>query len=414
LADRLAAEPDAPLAAALTPPRRLPFRQAVVGRDRAHAARLLREPDPSLVFTGNGGGSRSLVYLFPGVGEQYVGLGAAAYRHLPGFRAALDDCADHLRPHLGQDIRDVLYPDDDDRPAPAAGWVLRGDHPAPPLSATAVAQPLVFAVEYGLARLLQGWGLVPSALLGYSIGEYVAATVAGVLSLPDAARLVARRAALIDAAPAGAMTLVPLPPDGLAVHLSDEVCLAAVNGVRLCVASGPVPAIERLERALAAEGVATLRVPTRHAFHSSMMDGLEEPLRGLLATVTLRPPRLPFLSNVTGGWIGDREATDPGYWARHLSHTIRFTENVARLWRLPSVFGVETGPGQMLASLVNVHPDRPSGDAAVVVSPLSRLNSPHGELAALLSVPARAWVRGIEVDWPAVVVEGKEPAWTSP
>lgn len=409
LADRLTAEPDGPLGAALAPPGpggpEHRFRQAVVARDRAHAALLLREPDPALVFTGDGTGARSLVYLFPGVGEQYVGLAVAAYHHLPAYRAALDECADLLGPHLGQDIRDVLYPDGGERPAPTAGWVLRGGGQDAQLSGTAIAQPAVFAIEYGIARLLQSWGLTPTALLGYSIGEYVAAAVSDVLSLPDAVRLVAGRAVLIDSAPTGAMTMVPLPPGELAGHLADGVCLAAVNGAELCVASGPLPGIDRLERALAGAGVTTLRVPTRHAFHSSMMDVVSEPLRRLLTTVTLRPPAVPFLSNVTGDWISDGDATDPGYWARHLSHTIRFTDNVARLWRLPDVLCVEAGPGQMLTSLVNLHPDRPPADAAVVLSPLSRLRSPHGELAGMLGVAAQAWVRGVEVDWPEVVLD---------
>ncbi|MCZ7476255.1 acyltransferase domain-containing protein [Micromonospora sp. WMMC273] len=400
-ADQLArALAEHPEAAPPAPPAGERHRLAIIARDAEHARALLANPAPALVATSEvtAAAAGSLVFLFPGVGDQRAGMARAAYDTMPDFRSALDECAELLMPDLGTDIREALFSTTD---AASATDLIR----------TRIAQPLVFAVEYALATLLRRWGLHPSAMLGYSVGEYAAACIAGVLDLPDALHLLARRAELIEAAPRGSMLLVQLGPDALSGYLTDGVSLAAVNGPSVCVAAGPTEAVERLERTLLSQAVPAMRVKSEHAFHSPMMAPIVAPLLAELGKVSLRPAGIPFLSNVSGGWIDDA-ATTPTYWAQHLTQPVRFTDNVAQMWQLPSVLAVETGPGQMLCSLANLHPDRPTNTTAHVVPALSRMASPHGEVVALLTVAAQAWVRGFPVDWHAVSARTPgHPGW---
>ncbi|GGO21539.1 acyltransferase domain-containing protein [Micromonospora parathelypteridis] len=410
--DRLATQTAAALAegALLPEPGHDRHRLAVIARDAAEAAALLREPDPRLVFRSEvhpgEAGSPLPVFLFPGVGEQRTGVAREAYQWLGTFRAVLDDCAEQLIPLIGSDLREhLLAPSADDSDA-----VIRGG--PDPLDETRLAQPAVFAVEYALAAQLRAWGVEPGALVGYSIGEYTAAAVAEVLPLPDALRLVAQRAHLIDGLPPGAMMLVLLAEDELAPYLGDEVCLAAVNAARLCVVSGPTAQLAALGSKLASQAVVTMNLSTRHAFHSSMMAPLDRPLRDALSAVDLRPPRIPIVSNVTGDWIAPAEVTDPTYWSRHMCQTVRFFDNLTRLWELPGVLAIETGPGQMLTSLANQHPLRAARPDATVLAPMSRLANRRGPVAALLEVAARAWVGGLDVPV-AEVTADKEGSWTS-
>ena len=379
-----------------------PYRLAFVARDTTEAARLLCRP----VQVAGPVRTRPVYFMFPGVGDHYAGMAAGLYRCEPTFRYWLDHCAAVLQTELGVDPRVLLYPPDAPRRhgIDLAALLNRRDEEAP-IDRTDVAQSLVFAVEYALTRLLCAWGLAPAGLLGYSVGEYVAATLAGVLDLDDALTLVARRARLIQELPAGAMTVAMLSEDELR-PLLDGVALAAVDGPRLCVASGPAPSVARLEERLASTGVAGLRGTARHAFHSSMLDPIAEPLTGLVRRLHRRPPAIPFLSNVTGTWITDAEATDPGYWARHAVSTVRCHDNLAALWAEPDALALEVGPGHLLGSLAVQHPNRPrAGDPPVwSTEPLhDNGNDPEpgdaADVTALLTSVARLWQAGAEIDW---------------
>jgi acyl transferase domain-containing protein len=349
--------------------------------------------------------ARPVAFMFPGVGDHYAGMGHGLYRAEPEFRSTVDSCAEVFAAHLGVDPRDVLYPVGIGERAGGGldlGALLGrrdpagGDRPDA-IDRTLLAQPLVFTVEYALARLLMSWGVTPAALVGYSLGEYVAACLAGVLSLEDAIALVARRAELIETVPLGAMLVVLLPADELAELLDGELSLAAVNGPLLSVAAGPPDAVLRLENRLTAAGVANLRTPTRHAFHSAMMAPLSEPLEELLRTFRLRPPMIPFLSNVTGTWITGAEATSPAYWARHLRQTVRLHADLGELWRVPSVIAVEAGPGTMLGSLAAMHPDRPPGGDPPVFATLPGAGSNHSDIAALRTLTGALRRLGVPV-----------------
>jgi len=391
LAAHLRDHPEVPLAdAAFTLQvgrRALAHRRLLVARDAADAAAALAARDPERLLTRAAeSGRRPVVFLFPGQGAQHAGMGRELYQREPAYRSALGACAERLAPHLdGLDLRRVLYPE------PGAGAADADRR----LQQTGLAQPALFAVEYALACLWMEWGVRPEAMLGHSLGEYVAACLAGVLSLEDALTVVAARGRLMQARPAGAMLAVPLPEAETLALLDDRLSLAAVNAPSLCVVSGPEEAVESVRVRLAQRGLEGRLLKTSHAFHSAVMDPILEPFRELLGTIALRPPRIPYLSNLTGTWIEASQATDPGYWAAHLRQPVRFAADLGELLREPGRVLLEVGPGRTLASLAR-------RQAAVGAGPVESMRHP-GDAASdegcLLAALGRLWLAGAEVDW---------------
>ncbi|HSU16592.1 MAG TPA: FkbM family methyltransferase [Longimicrobium sp.] len=415
LARHLSAHPELPPAgAALAGSSRggdLAYRRAVVVGAGDDACARLRARDPAWTSEGVVDGSgRSVVFLFPGVGEQYPGMGRGVYETEPVFRAELDRCAVHLRTHLGWDLRDVLFAADREPPpgAPPGGLDLRrmlGRAPASGaaglLHRTDVAQPVAFAVGYALARLWESWGVRADVVAGHSLGEYTAACVAGVFSLEDALALVALRARAIQELPPGAMLAVSLAPDALGPWLAEDVALAAVNAPGLSVLSGAEEAITRVEKSLAGSGHAVRRLAATHAFHSPLLQPVADRVAALAAGMRLRAPRIPMLSNVTGSWLSAAEATDPHYWARHLVRTVRFAAGAAELLAQPGRVLVEAGPGGSLGTFV-----RQQAAASGAEPPVGVASLPHGaddtpEPAFLLGALGRLWAAGVRPDWTA-------------
>ncbi|MCP4659515.1 MAG: acyltransferase domain-containing protein, partial [bacterium] len=265
------------------------------------------------------------------------------------------------------------------------------------LNRTQLTQPVLFVVEYALAQLWMEWGILPQALVGYSLGEYVAACLAGVLSLEDALKLVAERARLIGDLPAGSMLAVALPEDELRPLLGPELSLSAVNGPEQSVAAGPEEAIATLERELAAKDVVSRRLQTSHAFHSQMMEPLYDAVAELAAGCALHPPRIPYLSNLTGTWITAEEATDPAYWARHMCQPVRFSTAIEELVSDPQRIFLELGPGGTLASLLLQHPA--AGDEPAVMASLRHVYETQSDVAYTLSTLGKLWLLGVPVDW---------------
>jgi FkbM family methyltransferase len=361
-------------------------------------------------FRGAAGGNdiaRPVTLMFPGLGDHYLDMGRGLYREFPVFRRHVDHCSELLRDTLGLDLRTVIFSDGPAAERPADGIDLRRllgrdrDTSAPEhndLNRPSVAQPALFVIEYALAQLWLTWGVRPAMLVGYSLGEYVAACLAGVLNLADSLTLVARRAQLVETLPTGAMLAVLMAEDELTPLLGDGLSLAAINGPEFCVVAGPARPIAELAALLAGRGVITNRVQSTHAFHTPWMAPIADQVTALVAGFELQPPRIPYVSNVTGRLITDAEAVDPVYWSRHLCHTVRFTDAFGAL---PAT-GVllETGPGQTLSSLAA--PACP--DAAIVTSMRHSLEH-RSDTAALLTAAGRLWLAGADLDWQRLPTE---------
>ncbi|MGE3267194.1 MAG: SDR family NAD(P)-dependent oxidoreductase [Chloroflexota bacterium] len=362
----------------------------VVGSDPEEAAAALEGRGPRRLVTGSGAyRSRPVAFLFPGQGAQYVDMARDLYAAEPIFRTELDRCADGLWPHLGLDLRELLFPE----PAQAEGA-------AELLRRTEFTQPALFAVEYALARLWMSWGMEPRAMLGHSIGEYVAACLADVFCLDDALSLVAARGRLMQELPGGSMLAVMQPEGEIRPELGGELSLAAVNAPTWCVVSGPDEQIEALRARLAARDVSCRPLHTSHAFHSSMMEPALEPFAERVRQLAPQPPTRPFLSNLTGTWITAEQATDPDYWAAHLRSTVRFADGVSELLRDRDLVLLEVGPGQTLSSLVKQHSDW-TDDQPVIAS----LRHPHDiqpDHVALMDALGRLWLAGVAIDWSGV------------
>ncbi|MET0400342.1 MAG: SDR family NAD(P)-dependent oxidoreductase [Longimicrobiaceae bacterium] len=364
-------------------------RRMLVARDRDDAVALLEALTPDRVVTrGQPPVRRPLTFMFPGQGAQYPGMGSGLYESEPVYRAEVDRCLEIVRPLVDFDLRALLLADTGDTEAAAA------------LGRTSVTQPAIFIVEYALAKLWMSWGVKPDSMIGHSIGEYVAATLAGVLSVEDALKLVVARGRLIQAVPEGDMLGVPLSERRLAEVLPPELSLAAVNGDELCVVSGPREAVIAFNRTLDGMGVVGRPLHTSHAFHSAMMDPMLDAFRAAVHRVELNAPEIPYLSNVTGGWITAEDATDPEYWVRHIRRTVRFHQGVSELISDPGAALLEVGPGRTLRSVVRWHPDKLPGQVMHASLPHAKERGDDREF--LLNTVGQLWLAGLEIDWKAV------------
>jgi len=287
-----------------------------------------------------------VTFMFTGQGAQYVQMAKGLYQGEPEFRAWVDYCADRLVPLMGCDIRGIVYPESEE-----------GHEAAEKLKQTAVTQPVLFTLEYALARLWMSWGVQPRAMIGHSIGEYAAACLAGVFSIDDALALVATRGRLMQGQPGGAMLAVALSEEEIVPFLGTGLSVAVINAPSRCVVSGPLASVqaleERLGKALKGGGKKAqwTRLRTSHAFHSEMMDSAMAPFEACVAKVCPAAPRIPMISNVTGTWLTDAQAMDPAYWAAHLRRPVRFSQGVLTLLEQPTGVLLEVGPGSTLGLL---------------------------------------------------------------
>ncbi|MCE7987528.1 MAG: SDR family NAD(P)-dependent oxidoreductase [Caldilinea sp. CFX5] len=364
-------------------------RRVVVCTDRQDAITALQGREPARSFAGQATDNRQVVFLFSGQGTQYVAMAAEHYQTEELFRQEVDRCADLLQPHLGIDLRTLLYPTHDQLDTAAAR-----------LQQTEIAQPALFVIEYALAQLWMSWGVTPVALLGHSIGEYVAACLAGVLTLNDALMVVAARGRLMQQMPPGAMVAVALSADAVQPLLGASLDLAAVNGPQQCVVSGPIDAISELEAQLIAQAVACRRLHTSHAFHSRLMEAMLDPFGAVLRAVTWRAPTIPFISNVTGAWISDADATNPAYWTKQLRQTVRWLDGLTQLLQQPTWLPLEVGPGHTLADLVRQHPDFTAQQLAL--HSLRAAQEATTDETIWLTTAGRLWTAGVPVAWSAI------------
>ncbi|MDP9147111.1 MAG: aminotransferase class III-fold pyridoxal phosphate-dependent enzyme, partial [Acidobacteriota bacterium] len=361
-------------------------RRIVACENAAEGAEALDAKDPKRVFTHRQQfNNPPVVFMFPGQGAQYAGMGAELYRTEQTFRAEVGHCAELLKPILRTDIRTVMFP--------AAGAEKEADKL---LVQTRFTQPALFVIEYALAKLWMSWGVKPAAMIGHSVGEYVAGCLAGVISLEDALMLIARRAELVQAQPGGTMLAIRLPEQEVLPLLNEQLAIAAINSPNLCVVSGPHDAIAKLEEKLASKKVAARRLQTSHAFHSPMMEPVLAPFADLLRKIKFAEPQIPYVSNVTARWITAAEATSPEYWAGHVRQTVRFADGVAELMKDSKKALLEVGPGQTLTTLVRQHPAKAAEQTVLASLALTGDQEPHSLMDAL----GRLWMTGVAVDWP--------------
>ncbi|PNS08133.1 type I polyketide synthase [Solilutibacter silvestris] len=351
------------------------YRRAVVADGRDAAIRDLQLP--ASTPTRMAGGDTGVVLLFPGQGATYPGMGRALYRDHQVFRDAIDACAEHLGDRVGEDLRTLLFSDDTDALRP-----------------TSRMQPATFALEYALGRLWQSLGVMPVAMLGHSIGEFTAATLAGVFSLDDAIGLVARRAALMQSQPAGAMLGVRLSEAELLARLPVDLDLAAVNGPRACVVSGRADMIEAFVETLAKEQIACTPLRTSHAFHSRMMEPALASFADAVATCSRNAPSLPIVSSLTGMLLTGDEAISVDYWVNQLRAPVQYSRAAACALALPAVRALlETGPRNTLSQLAK---QQRFGDGQFALASLA--DNTGAENATLLQAAAALWCAGIAVD----------------
>ncbi len=351
------------------------------------AVKALSSLEPKQVFTNYTEiTERSVVFMFPGQGSQYVNMAREIYQTETVFREQVDYCSEILKPLLGLDLRHILYPSEE-----------KINQASKQLQQTAIAQSALFVIEHALAKLWQSWGVHPVAAIGHSIGEYVAATLAGVFSLEDALSLVAARGQLMQQLESGAMLSVPLPEDKVKSLLGQELSLAAINQPLQCVVSGSIAAVDALQNQLAAQGIECRRLHTSHAFHSQMMEPILEAFVEQVKKVTLNPPKIPYISNLTGTWITITQATNPDYYAQHLRSTVLFAQGVEKLLATPEQVLLEVGPGHALTTLAKRHPDKAA--AQTVLTSVRHPQEKQSDNRVLFTTLGQLWLAGVKVDW---------------
>ena len=324
--------------------------------------------------------ARQVVFMFSGQGSQYSHMGRSLYEHQPTFRQQVDQCAALLAGHLRLDIRSVLFPN------------ARSE--AELIHRTALTQPALFVLEYALARTWMSWGISPVAMIGHSIGEYVAACLSGLFSLEDALALVSMRGRLMQEMPPGGMAAIPLTEAEVRPLLRPGLDLAAVNAPTQCVVSGPHELLKPFEDDLAKRGIKARRLSTSHAFHSAMMDPILARFSTFVAALTFHEVRIPWISNLTGTWIQRDQVANPSYWVRHLRETVRFSAGVATLLEGRSAVLLEVGPGRTLHTLAQRHPQ--ASETPVLASMGGR---DQDEMPGLLMTLGALWGLGVSVDW---------------
>ncbi|HEX4267543.1 MAG TPA: acyltransferase domain-containing protein [Steroidobacteraceae bacterium] len=391
-----------------------PYRRMIVCSGREDALAAFGEKKSQRLLSGHVEARRTPVLLLPGIGDHYVGMGHGLYVACDVFREAVDQCAWILEPLLGVDIRHIIHPASESwKQIAQAQGINKGidlkrmlgraaddppDDDTIRLNATFFSQPALFTIEYAMARLWASLGVTPGAIIGHSMGEYVAACLAGVLSLEDALRLIAVRAKLVDALPQAVMLAVMLPEAELLPQLPADLCVSLVNGPSHCVIAGPPEPMAAFERALTERAVIARRVQNGHAFHTRLMDPVVREFEAEVAKARLSPPRIPYISNVTGTWITAADATDPSYWVRHLTQTARFNEALHELWQLPDPMLIECGPGRTLTVLANQHPER-KGPLRGAIGSIRQRYENESDLQVLLGAVGRTWIAGTSIRW---------------
>ncbi|MCP5045525.1 MAG: acyltransferase domain-containing protein, partial [bacterium] len=360
-------------------------RRMLTASETGEAAELLLSKDSRNVRSGStSADDRTVVFMFSGLGSEYINMGLDLYREEPDFAEEMDRCFEILDA-AGHDLREVIYP------AGQTGKTV-GELPEE------AVQPLLFSFEYALSRLLIKWGVTPWGMIGYSFGEYTAACIAGVFSLEDALKLVIARGRLMSKSPAGAMLSVPLTREELEPLLdqNSELSLGIDNGPS-CIVSGSPEAVETFERQLKEKRLMSMRLPLSHPLHSPNMEPVLKEFEEVVKGFELKEPQIPYISNVTGKWIVPEDAVSPAYWANHLGQTVYFADGVKELLKETNALFVQIGPGRDLFTLMSRYVTPESEQEVInLVRPREKEVS---DVYYLLTKIGQLWLYGQEVDW---------------
>ena len=363
-----------------------PQRGFAVGASAAELGANLLAPEWKAQLKKASERAPSVVFLFPGGGAQYPGMARGLYEHEPAFRSAADSCLAALPKDNADAVRDLLF-----------GAQATAEH-GPRLEQPSLALPALFLVEYGIARTLQSFGIEPDAMLGHSMGEYVAACLGGSFTVEQGMQVVLLRGQLFEQVQEGAMLTVPMTADEVVALGDSELSLAAANAPQLCAVAGTVATIDRVEQSLQQRGLDVQRLRISVAAHSHLLDPILDRFRAGLRAMRLLPAKKAWVSNVTGDWIDPQRAADPDYWVEHLRRTVRFQDGVATLLAGGDRLFVEIGPGKALTSLARMHQKAAKSQALVT---LPHAKETKAADAALLEAVGRLWQSGVEVDWRA-------------
>ena len=381
--------------------RDLEWRRAAVGSSRGELIERLRKGTGRGVWTSSSPAVvRPVAFILAGVGEQAVGVGRELYQEEPAFREAADRCAELLGPILGRDIRQEMFA----AKRSASNWL--GGASGGVLKETRVAQPAAFILDWALAQMWMSWGIRPAAVLGYSVGEYVAAALAGVLGMEDALIMLARRAEWIDElAEPGVMVAVPTTEAEILPRLGAELWIAAVNSPQATVVGGRKDAIQRLEEELKEAGIASRRVVSMNGTHTPLLAPVKENLTRLVKGIRREPPVVPMLSNVTGTWLTDEDCRNADYWSQHMCGTLQFEAAVGELLRGPERIFLEVGPGAGLGAMVRQHALCGPEQMGRVLASLPAAWDRVSEREHVPGVLGKLWVEGVEIDWEGYYAE---------
>ncbi|MCK4258363.1 MAG: amino acid adenylation domain-containing protein [Halanaerobiales bacterium] len=332
---------------------------------------------------------RPIVFMFSGQGSQYVNMGLQLYETESAFRDIVDQCFEILQPVMGIDLKEVIYPFDNI------------DEANEKVNQTYITQPLIFTFEYALAQLLMNWGIKPYAMIGHSIGEYVAATLSGVFSLEDALTLVAMRGKLMQELSSGSMLSIPLSSNKIEPLLKeygqDRLSIAAINAASSTVISGSHEAIDQFAALLKEKGYESRALHTSHAFHSMMMNPILDRFEAKVKEIKLNKPEIPYISNVSGNWITVEDATDSKYWVKHLRGTVRFADGLSELLKKEKAILIEVGPRQVLSSFARQHLAKKPEQ--LVINLVRHPKENASDLYYLLNKVGRLWASGVDIDW---------------
>ncbi|MGD2085135.1 MAG: SDR family NAD(P)-dependent oxidoreductase [Candidatus Aminicenantes bacterium] len=373
--------------------RTLPHRRIVVCPDIHSAVTALSSPGApgaSKVRTSHAKEEKkSIIFMFPGLGAQYVHMGLGLYRTEPVFHDQMNHCFDILHSIGGYDLKAILYPDETGK---------GNSKPSTDLHRPEVVQPVLFSFEYALARLLMHWGIKPHAMIGYSLGEYTAACLSGVFSLEDALKVIVTRGKRIGTLPTALMLSVPFPKEDLKPFLTGQLSIAIDNGPS-CIVAGPGQELVILQNELKKQRCLCFPLPNSHALHSPMMNPILEDFETDLKNIPFNNPQIPYISNITGDWITTRDATNPGYWVKHLKETVRFADGIKQLMKEFNPIFVEIGPGRDLNTLLVRHKEEENHWKYRTVNLIKPAQNKTPDDCYFLNKLGLLWTYGVNIDW---------------